>query len=78
MQVQQEYRLLRKFGSAPFITPAYELIHDDEAVHIISELCRGGTLQARVDRGGPLSSGLAARHCQTLAEFAVACGSKGN
>lgn len=54
-QVQQEYRIFQRFGTAAYITPVYEMIPGHKEAHIILELCTGGTLQDRVDDQGPLS-----------------------
>ena len=71
LQVKREFGMLQKFG--PFVTQGQEVIFDDRdrKAHIISELCKGGSLHDRVESEGPLGSALAAKYTQTLAQFLV-------
>lgn len=69
--------MLKTFGSADFVTQAHELIVEEAEAHILTELCRGGSLHERVVSEGAFAPSLVVKHLQTLAEFTVACHGKG-
>ena len=69
--------MLQHFKDTQLVTQSYELVLDDVEGHIVTQLCRGGSLGRRIRSNGPLTSELAAKYLRTLAEFAVACHGRG-
>lgn len=55
------------------VTKLHEAFVQGDNLHILTELCAGGTLADKVKKEGPLPKANAARFLEALANFALDC-----
>ena len=58
------------------VTKLHEAFTEQDNLHILTELCAGGTLADKVAEEGPLPKATAAKFLEALANFANDCAAK--
>ncbi|GJP38797.1 hypothetical protein CLOM_g23207 [Closterium sp. NIES-68] len=71
--ITNEVAALETVRGHPHIVQLMETIEDEEAIHLILDLCEGGTLQQIVRKEGPLSERRAAAVCRGVAQALEWC-----
>ena len=59
------------------VTTLHEAFEQGDNLHILTELCAGGTLADKVKKEGPLPKATAARFLEALANFVNDCTHRG-
>lgn len=75
--MRKEVASLRLLSPHPSIVALQDTFEDEQNVHLVMELCRGGDLFDRIVEGGAYQEASAARLCKALAEALLHCHTHG-
>ena len=76
-KLRNELEVMRKIGSSLSIVYLYDCFEDDDAVHLLMELCKGGELLGRIRPGMNYSEASAADLVRSVLRTAAQCHSRG-
>ena len=76
-KLRNEIEVMRKIGSSLSIVYLYDSFEDDDAVHLLMDLCKGGELLGRIGRGMNYSESTAADLVRSVLRTAAQCHSRG-
>ena len=76
-KLRNELEVMRKIGSSLSIVYLYDSFEDDDAVHLLMDLCTGGELLGRIRAGMSYSEADAAELVRSVLRTAAQCHSRG-
>ena len=76
-KLRNELEVMRKIGSSLSIVYLYDSFEDDDAVHMLMDLCTGGELLGRIRAGMSYSEADAAELLRSVLRTAAQCHSRG-
>jgi calcium-dependent protein kinase len=76
-KLRNELDVMRKIGSSLSVVYLYDSFEDDDAVHLLMELCKGGELLGRIKPGMNYSEANAADLVRSVLRTAAQCHSRG-
>jgi len=76
-KLRNELDVMRKIGSSLSVVYLYDAFEDNDAVHFLMELCKGGELLGRINPGMNYSEADAAELVRSVLRTAAQCHSRG-
>ena len=76
-KLRNELDVMRKIGSSLSVVYLYDSFEDNDAVHLLMDLCEGGELLSGIRRGRPYTEADAAELVRSVLRTAAQCHSRG-
>ena len=76
-KLRNELEVMRKIGSSLSVVYLYDSFEDNDAVHLLMDLCEGGELLSGIRRGRPYTEADAAELVRSVLRTAAQCHSRG-